>query len=186
MKRKIVTVLMLAALAITPVTARAEDDLEARISALEERVAALEAQLAGSVPEGVSGVPEQTAGEVPSLADINTGMVSSGSSLQYKRCEVGQDLFGADCVILYFEYINESGETAATSDDFYLKAYQHDIEIDSVVLEGTDWYTELRSGAAPIEVTYGFEISDTSDVIVNMSSADDYSMEPIEFTVSLE
>lgn len=182
---KKVIALMLAGTMCLSLSAFANEDLEARIAALEERVAALETQI-GIAPEGVSAAAEQKAEEIPELTAEDVGMVAKGHSLVYKRCEVGKDMWKNDCVILYFDYANESGETSSAGNAFILKAYQHDVQIDFTSVMNSEWYTELRSGAAPIEVAFPFKISDTSEIIVNIRSFADYQTPDVEFTVSLE
>lgn len=148
-------------------------DLEARIAALEERVAALEAQLGMSTETETSDLSEYS-------------FTDHGYTITYKRCEVGKDLWGNDCAILYFDFTNESGETGSAGDAFLLKAYQHDKEIDFTSVNGSEWYTELRSGADTLEVAFPFEITDTSEIIVSVITTITYSKDRPEFTISLE
>ena len=176
MKNKLLSALLIGILVMAPMPAYAEDtDLEARVAALEERVAALEAQLSGS------------ASQEEEAETSEYSLTAAGATLTYKRCEVGKDMWDNDAVILYFDFTNNSEETGAAGNFFILKAYQHDIEIDLTAFmpDGVTWHTELRPGAAPAEVGFAFKISDTSDIILQMKSFKDHSIDPIEFPISL-
>ena len=185
MKKRLFALLVAGMMAVVPLTVRADDaDLEARVAALEERVAALEAQL-GS-PNGTSEVAEQQAVEPGS---VTTGMVAGGCSLEYKRFELGKSFDGQDAVILYFDFTNGSGKTASAGFSFFVKVFQNNREMESAVISDNqacdDQYTEFRSGADPVEVAFASKITDTSDIIVNISSMSDWSAEDVEFNVSL-
>jgi len=184
--KKLVVLSFVGFLAVTPITAMANEDLEARIAALEERVSALEAQ-ASVVPDGVSAVQDSEPAE---LEDVETGMVAGGCSLSFKRAEVAKDNSGNDAVIMYFDFTNESGDNKSAGDAFYVKIFQHDREMSYASVYDNpavdDKYTEFRSGADPVEVGFASEIADTSDIIINISSMEDWEAEDVEFTVSLE
>lgn len=184
--KRIIASLIAGIMIIAPSSALAEEDLEARVTALEERVAALEAQI-GAPPEGVSAVQEK---EPESLEDVETGMVVNGSSLSFKRVEVVKAEDGKDAVILYFDYQNESGKTSSAGNDFYVQIFQNGREMDSASVYDNqaihDNYTEFRSGAGAFEIAVAREIQDMSDIIVNISSFTDWDVEDVEFTVSLE
>lgn len=174
-------------------TPAAEDaDLETRIETLEERVAALEAQLAGSAPEGVSTTPDQVAGELPEIGTNDICVVDNGCSLKYKRSELGKDYKNEDCVILYFDYLNESGKSTDAGSCFIVKVFQHDKEVDTASISPSEneaiknRNTEVRSGAAIMEVAYAFKISDMTDIIVELSPIFSFGDDIIEFAVTLE
>ena len=188
MLKKIIVGMAAIAMMCMPVAAESVDtsELLQRIEDLEARVAALEAQI-GIVPEGVADAQEQ---EVVEQGDVETGMVANGCTLSFKRAEIGKAYDGKDAVILYFDFTNGSGDTTAAEYEFYIKVYQNDREQENTVLTGNqafdDQYVELRSGADTVEVAYAAEITDTSDIIVNISSMSDWSVEDVEFSVSLE
>lgn len=185
--RKVVALLITGIMLLTSFTAFADDDLEARVAALEEKVAALEAQLAGSVPEGVTAAPVQ---EVADVGEVETGLVSNNCSLEYTDFEVTKTYDDIDCVVLYFDFINGSGETTTASREYNVTVFQNGKEREHGVVSGNepghDWFTEMRSGSASLKVAYVGEIQDMSDVIVRIQSGTDYSIEPIEFTLALE
>ena len=175
-------------LACIPVTAFADDaDLEARVAALEEKVAALEAQLSGSAPEGVAAAPDQ---EVADVDDVETGLVSNNCSLEYTDFEVTKTYDDLDCVVLYFDFTNGSGETTTASNEFTVTVFQNGKEQEHGIVSDNepnhDWFTEIRSGSDPLKVACAAEVQDMTDVIVRIQSGTDYSIEPIEFTLALE
>ena len=187
--KRLVALAIAGLLACVPVTAFADDaDLEARVAALEEKVAALEAQLSGSAPEGVAAVPDQ---EVANAGDVETGLVSNNCSLEYTDFEVTKtyddDL---DCVVLYFDFTNGSGETTTASNEFTVTVFQNGKEQEHGIVSDNepnhDWFTEIRSGSDPLKVACAAEVQDMTDVIVRIQSGTDYSIEPIEFTLALE
>ena len=184
--KNLIAISLIGVLALTPLTAFAdESSLEERIAALEERVSNLEAQL--NTPEGASAVHKQ---EEIAPETVETGMVEAGCSLTFKRFELSKDYSGKDIVILYFDFFNDSGSTKSADHAFEVKVFQNDREqpesfsFDSDA--GTERYTELRSGADPVEVAYASTIQDMSDIIVNISNpfisgGDNF----IEFSLSL-
>lgn len=185
--KRIIASLIVGIMIIAPSSALAEEDLEARVTALEERVAALEAQI-GAPPEGVSAVPEQ---EKIDPGTVETGMINNGSSLTFKRFELAKDYNDEDIVILYFDFFNGSGETTSASYEFEVKVFQNGREQEEAFITeieaGQERYTEFRSGADPVEVAYASHIQDLSDIIVNISdpffsNEDDF----VEFMLSLE
>ena len=189
MKHKLfIAVLAGVLLASAPITALAEDaDLVARIEALEERVAALEAQLAGNVPEGVSAVPDQ---EIVPPADVETGIVTAdGCSLEYKDFAVTQSYDGYDCVALYFDFFNGSGETTSAMLKFHITVYQNGREQSFAVISKDEAFdnrdTKLRSGADPLRVCFASMLEDDSDIIVNLK-ASDRSVDEVEFTLTIK
>lgn len=186
--KKLVALSLASLLACAPFTAFADDaDLEARVAALEEKVAALEAQLSGSAPEGVAAAPDQEAADV---GDVETGLVSNNCSLEYTDFEVAKTYDDLDCVVLYFDFMNGSGETTTASNEFTVTVFQNGKEQEYGVVSDNepnhDWFTEIRSGSDPLKVACAAEIKDMTDVIVRIQSGTDYSIEPIEFTLALE
>ena len=185
--KKLIALAITGIMLLSPFTAFADDDLEARVAALEEKVAALEAQLSGSAPDGVSATPEQ---EVADVGEVETGLISNNCSLEYTDFEVSKTYDDLDCVVLYFNFTNGSGETTTASREYNVTVFQNGKEQDFGIVSGNepnhDWQTEIRSGSDPLRVAYVGEIQDMSDVIVRIQSGTDYSLEPVEFTLSLE
>lgn len=186
--KKLVALSLAGLLVCTPATTFADDaDLEARVADLEARVAALEAQLSGSTPEGVATVPDQ---EVSDVDAVDTGLVSNNCSLEYTDFEISKTYDDLDCVVLYFDFMNGSGETTTASNEFTVTVFQNGKEQEHGVVSDNepnhDWFTEIRSGSDPLKVACAAEIKDMTDVIVRIQSGTDYSIEPIEFTLALE
>ena len=186
--KKLIALSLAGLLTCIPFSTLADDtDLEARVDALEERVAALEAQLAGSPPEGVTAAPDQ---EVTDVGNVETGLVSNNCSLEYTGFEVAKTYDDHDCVVLYFDFMNGSGETTTASREYTVTVFQNGKEQDFGIVSDNepnhDWQTEIRSGSDPLMVAYASEIQDMSDIIVRIKSGTDYSIEPVEFTVPLE
>lgn len=185
MKKSIIIGIALA-FALTTTALASDADLVARIEALEERVAALEAQI-GAPPEGVSAVPEQ---ETVTPADVETGIVTAdGCSLEYKDFAVTQSYDGHDCVAIYFDFFNGSGETTSAMMEFYMTVYQNGREQPFAVLSGDEAFdnrdTNLRSGAETMRVCFASMLEDDSDIIVNLR-ASDRSVDEIEFSLALK
>lgn len=185
--KKLIALVVTGIMLLSPFTAFADDDLEARVAALEEKVADLEAQLAGSVPEGVTAAPVQ---EVADVGEVETGIVSNNCSLEYVDFEVSKTYDDFDCVIVYFDFINGSGETSQAADEFRVDVFQNGVEQEFGTVSDNqadkDWYTKVRSGSDALRVAYTSKIGDMSDIIVSLRSSSDYNMDPVEFTLALE
>lgn len=184
--RKLIIMAMTASLAMSVPVFAEDADLASRMEALEERVSALEAQL-GAPPDGVSKVPAQ---EVVPPADVETGIITEGGcSLEYKDFALTQSYDGHDCVALYFDFFNGSGETTSAFLEFHMTVYQNGREQPFAVLSGDDAFDErdttLRSGADPLRVCFASMLEDDSDIIVNLK-ASDYSVDEVEFSLSLK
>lgn len=181
MKNRIVIFMLAAMIAAAPITAYAADaDLEARVAALEKRVAALEAQLSGSAPEETPGETDQA---VPSYMSMS----EDGVTLTYTSHKVAKDYEGNDCVILYFDFINESDENKSPLSSTMFRVFQHGKEIDmAVVMDDTavhDHMTTIMPGADPLPFGVAYGITDLTDITVD---AYIIGHDPIEFTLSLE
>lgn len=175
--RKLITLTIIAML-LSPILTYASDDLESRITALEERVSILESQINGTQNE-----TEYETGEME--------MTENGCTLTFKRFEISKDYSDQDIVILYFDFLNDSGRTASADHSFEVKVFQNNKEQPECIAfdngAGRERYTEYRSGADPVEVAYASDIQDMSDIIVNISNpfisnGDDF----VEFSLSLE
>ena len=181
MKNRIVIFMLATMIAAAPITAYAADaDLEARVAAVEKRVAALEAQLSGSAPEET---PEETEQAAPSDMSIS----EDGVTLTYTSHKVAKDYEGNDCVILYFDFINESDENKSPLSSTMFRVFQHGKEIDmAVVMDDTavhDHMTTIMPGADPLPFGVAYGITDLTDITVD---AYIIGHDPIEFTLSLE
>ena len=185
MKNRIVIFMLAAMIAAAPITAYAADaDLEARVAALEKRVAALEAQLSGSAPEETPG---ETPGEADQAAPSDMSISEDGVTLTYTSHKVAKDYEGNDCVILYFDFINESDENKSPLSSTMFRVFQHGKEIDmAVVMDDTavhDRMTTIMPGADPLPFGVAYGITDLTDITVD---AYIIGHDPIEFTLSLE
>ena len=186
---KKLAMLSLACMLAFPMTVHAED--ADRIAALEEAVAALEQRVAalegGAAPAGVSAVPDQ---EVLAPGEVETGLIANNCSFNFVDYEVSKTYDDSDCVILYFDFVNGSGDTTMASDQFGVTVFQHSKEQDFGVVTGnqenSDYHAKIRSGPDAFRVAYISKVQDMSDIIVNVYSRSDRSLEPIEFTLSLE
>ena len=186
--KKLITIILAGLMVCIPfVTYADESDLESRVAALEERVAALEAQLTGLAPTGVSEAPNQ---EEVSPAAIDTGIEWEGCTLEYKDFELITDSDGNECVLLYFDYFNGSGETKNYYGSFEVEAFQNGKEMETASAQGNEAYdekyTDLRSGADPLRVASCFKLTDHSDIIVSLIGFTAFGEDPVEFTLSLE
>ena len=193
MKKKIVALLIAASMACAPAAVHAAEDTDARIAALEERVAALEELVSMLTGPGVSATPQQEAGEPAPIGESGVGLTSNGCTLTYTGFELGKSYDDKDAVILYFDFVNNSGESTYAHREFSITVFQHDREVESAVLAGNtapqeykDNDTEIRSGAAPMAVAFAKEIQDTSEIIVRIKGDREWDIDPVEFTVTLE
>lgn len=179
--KKLVALSLAGLLTCIPFSALADDtDLEARVAALEERVAALEAQLAGSATA-----------ESPAASDSENSITADGFTLTFKKAEVAKDYNDHDCVIVYFDFYNDSNETTSAQFEHLVKVFQNGKEVDQTSMNGqnqatSDWDTDVMPGYGPLEVANAYEINDLSDITVQVTSMSDFSLDPIMFTVPLE
>lgn len=175
--KKLIALTLAGMMVMTPFTAFAEDaNLEARVAALEEKVAALEAQLSGSAPEGVAAAPDAPAVD---------GIEYDGCRLEYVDNKIIDD-----CVMLYFDFFNDSDEIRHSTNSFEVSAFQNGVELEDIGLSDDAYYdqrTDLQPGGGPLRVGFAFKIDGHSDIDVRILGFSDILQEhPAEFTVTLE
>lgn len=82
-----------------------------------------------------------------------------------------------DCIVVYTQYTNESGETATPADWVDVKAFQNGVELTILVPTGekTNGYvqcdTSVQSGATT-DVAWIFQLDDESDVSIEINGKD--------------
>ena len=177
--KKLIALAITGIVLLSPFTAFADDDLETRVAILEEKVAKLEAQLGIQEPEteadGDSYITER-----------------NGFTLKYTGCEVTQDWQGNSCVLLYFDFTNQSEDTRSAVEAFKVSVFQNGIEQQGYPILNDD-PQELRSrgadvkpGADTIKVAWLEPITDMSAIDVSVTPMPSSGGETNEFTLSLE
>ncbi len=112
------------------------------------------------------------------------GETVSKHSLTYISGEQKQVPFNDEklnCVAIYTEYTNNSGETAVPADEVSVKAYQNGVELSPWVFTGEemDGYTQCDSSiqnGTTAQVVWFFELSDSSDVSVELTGNDNQTI----------
>lgn len=171
MKKGIVA-LLLSVCILTPVYA--EDNSE-RIAEIESRIEELNQELA------------DLNAELKTLKnDGGFTYEAEGHSYTYLKHEVTEHN-GEDYVVFYFDYTNNSGETAYCDSVVSTEVFQ-----DGVQLTGYSWIgneamenkmKKVQSGAS-LEIAQGYKLTSKNDITFYIGNR--YDFNPEEYTFSLE
>lgn len=106
---------------------------------------------------------------------------SSQHSLSYVEAGRRTLLEDYDCIAVFTQYTNNSGESAVPADFVSVKAYQNGVELNILVptgqrLEGAvPCDSSVQSGASA-NVVWFFQLDDASDVAIEMSGSEPFSL----------
>lgn len=126
-------------------------------------------------PEDTTQQEEETpapAAEQPAddnLIDLNTGKYI----IKYTGHAVGTDYEGKPCLIVYYDFTNNSDENASSAASVFMKAFQNGVQCDTAIfMEENEalgnYLTEVQPGAT-INTAQCYSISDMSQVTLEAS-----------------
>lgn len=112
-------------------------------------------------------------------------------SLKYTSHELGTDYDGNQCLLVYFDFTNNSSDNTSALVTTGITAYQNGVECNSAFYssEGNESALNYDKNIQPgttINVALAFEISDLSDVTIDVSEAFSFDDQKDTMVLSLQ
>ena len=184
MKKKIISLLLTGCLVMCPFVSSAQDVDISNMTLEELQQAYLELQQKYDEllsKSSVSSEPE---------TDYDFEYSAEGFTYKYLKNEV-KNIGGSNYVFVFFEYTNNSNDTAIPYYSLVVSAFQNGVEISSYmsiddgVPEADVAYKEVKSGTTT-NVAFKFELSDESPVSIEIQPMVSFGdVEIGEFTIDL-
>ena len=207
--KKSAAFLLAGAMVLSPLSVLADDDPEARITALESRVVQLEKVVYMMYKIGQEeGLWSENVDEELAriLADENSGTTieteqaadpsdycfeSDDCSLSFVGFDVMKEYSGNDALVVYFDFVNGSDQNKTAMLTFNVQVFQNGKEqglavISQSVPEYNDCAAQIMPGADPVRVAFISKLEDLSDVIVRVSPLISLGGDYIEIPLSLQ
>ena len=110
-------------------------------------------------------------------------------SATYVSYELSTDYEGNSCVIIYYDFTNNSDDPQSALTTTYMQVFQNGVQCDNaIVFEGNDYldnYSKNVTQGTKIRVGQAFSISDMSDIDVIMKEAFSFSNKSDEMVIKL-
>lgn len=165
MKRKNFIGILALSLSMFPLTSYAADIDSMTLDELKEAYLVLE--------EKYNTLLKNSETEMPESSDSEFIYSAEGFTYKYLKNEV-LNIDGTDYVYVFFEYTNDSGETAMPYYSLSVQAFQGGIQIDPYmsfdesIKEAEIAYKDIKTGTTT-DVAFKFEITDDSPVSIEVS-----------------
>lgn len=122
-----------------------------------------------SEQEEISTAPETEQPTDDNIIDLNTGKYI----IKYTGHAVGSDYEGNPCLIVYYDFTNNSDENTSSAASVFMKAFQNGIQCDTAVfMEENEalgnYLTEIQPGTT-INTGQCYSISDMTQVTLEAS-----------------
>ena len=145
-----------------------------------------------TVPESSIETSEsaETLSENQSDESAPFDFVGDKIKLSYIKHETVTDYKGNQCLVIYYSYTNTGDKSNAADFTVNMQAYQNGIQCSSAIPKETDdnWMNSSKNiqPGATIEVMRAFEISDMSDVTLEVSELLSKSKDKATQVISLK
>ena len=137
-----------------------------------------------SVEEEINNSLNNMDGEDPSVSSSNAPEASADDTLnlttekftiKYTKHTITKDFAGNPCIMVYYDYTNNSSSASSAMVDVSLKAYQHGESCEAAIPENNDdaidhFTAEIQPGQT-VNVCQAFTLTDESDVTVQAQEA---------------
>lgn len=169
MKKKLLTILMMAALSISLIACGGSDEEKPNNEAEQNE--------------------EQQKEETPTDDGI-IDFEADSFKITYTKHETTEDYEGNPCLIYYFNYTNNGEEASSAMVDTYIQCFQNGIECESAFLtddnEGINNCMKDIQPGTTLEVAYAYELSDMSEVTLEASDYASFDDEKDVQKITLE
>lgn len=187
MKKRLLFILLAGALAGTAVPVSATDIDSMTLEELKEAYKELETKYNALLEE--SG--ESSAETASKNVDTNFEYSADGYTYKYLKNQV-ETIDGTDYVYVFFEYTNDSGQTATPYYSLTTKAFQNGVEIqsymsiDDPISEANTTFKDVQTGSTT-DIAIKFELVDDSPVSIEIQPMVSWGEVEIgEFTFDLK
>ncbi len=108
-------------------------------------------------------------------ADDTLNLTTDKFTIKYTKHTITKDFAGNPCIMVYYDYTNNSSSASSAMVDVNLKAYQHGETCDAAIPENNDdaidhFTAEIQPGQT-VNVCQVFSLTDESDVTVQAQEA---------------
>lgn len=143
--------------------------------------------------EDIENGTDDTSQEGSQSAETSESALSLKTDLMvvtYQTHKVTKDINGNPCLLVYYDYTNNSGESASPMVGVILRAYQKDTACEVAIPAEDDsalenYMKEVAPGAT-MRVCQAFALSDTSDVTLELSESYSFDNNIIRQTIKLQ
>ncbi|WP_317395688.1 DUF5067 domain-containing protein [Blautia hydrogenotrophica] len=194
MKKKFLSALFIITLSIS-LTACGGNNNESTTTKQEENTAQEESKENSQNEVDAETSDVQVKEEAPQEEETSSNELTyeaEGHTYKYVKNQITQNSEGQDCVAIFFDYTNNSGENASPSYALTIKAFQNGMELtgfmpaDDSIPEANNAFKEIQSGYGAT-IAMLFQINDMSDISVEIGPMVRYNDTEIgEFTIPIE
>ena len=108
-------------------------------------------------------------------ADDTLNLTTEKFTIKYTKHTITKDFAGNPCIMVYYDYTNNSSSASSAMVDVSLKAYQHGESCEAAIPENNDdaidhFTAEIQPGQT-VNVCQAFTLTDESDVTVQAQEA---------------
>lgn len=116
-----------------------------------------------------------TANAPEATADDILNLTTEKFTIKYTKHVITKDFAGNPCIMVYYDYTNNSSSASSAMVDVSLKAYQHGEVCEAAIPENNDdaidhYTAEIQPGQT-VNVCQAFTLTDESDVTVQAQEA---------------
>ena len=168
MKKRLLSVLLASALIGAAIPASAADIDSMTLEELKEAYKELETKYNALLEESGAAETETELGSVETDFEYS----ADGYTYKYLKNQV-ETIDGTDYVYVFFEYTNDSGQSAMPYYSLAVQAYQNGVELnsgsvyDTGIPEADNTMKSVQNGTT-IEVAFPFELADKSQVSIEV------------------
>ena len=125
---------------------------------------------------------------------MNEDMISSAEldfSIKYTNHELSYDYEGNQCLLVYFDFTNNSSDNTSSLVTTGITAYQNGVECNSAYYDSSENesvsnYDKNIQPGTTLNIALAFEISDLSDVTLDVSEAFSFSGQKDTMVLTLQ
>lgn len=128
-----------------------------------------------SLEEMENGDSKENPAAPEATADGTIDMSNEKFTIHYKQHRIAKDFSGAPCLLVYYDYSNNSTAVSSAMVDVNLQAYQNEQVLTAAIPESNDaaidqFMAEVQPGQA-VTVCQAFSLIDESDVTLQAGEA---------------
>lgn len=149
---------------------------EETVKLMSANFKSVEDEISQSLNAANDSVDMQTGGEAPAAQEGTLiDMTSETFTIRYTRHVKANDFAGAPCLLVYYDYTNNSSTASSAMVDVSLMAYQNGSSLEAAIPENNDdaidqFMAEIQPGET-VNVCQAFSLTDMSDVTLEAGEA---------------
>lgn len=142
--------------------------MSANFKSVEDEISSSLNDSGQDASDGSSPVPSATENDILELT-------TDKFTIKYTKHTIAKNFTGEPCIMIYYDYTNNSSSASSAMVDVNLKAYQHGEVLEAAIPESNDdaidhFTAEIQPGQT-VNVCQAFDLADESDVTVQAQEA---------------